>query len=139
MKAAAKSSSKRKAPRKMRTAKPAKPPALPEVDPAFLPIVSAFATDRDVSRKKMFSSSSVLSVKGKIFAMLVKGRFVAKLPKPRVDQLVADGQGDFFDPGHGRPMKEWVSLRAARPPWVDLAQEAYRFVKGLDQPTKVRG
>jgi hypothetical protein len=28
----------------------------------------------------MFGSSSVLAVKGKIFAMLVKGRFVAKLP-----------------------------------------------------------
>src|SRR5215471_15783760 len=96
---------------KKQMAKPAKASSLPEVDPAFLPVVSAFAKDRDVSRKKMFSSSSVLSVKGKIFAMLVKDRFVAKLPKTRVDQLVAGGQGDYFDPGHGRSMKEWVSLR----------------------------
>ena len=115
---------------KKQMAKPAKASSLPEVDPAFLPVVSAFAKDRDVSRKKMFSSSSVLSVKGKIFAMLVEDRFVAKLPRTRVDQLVADGQGDYFDPGHGRLMKEWVSLRAARPPWIELAREAYQFVKG---------
>lgn len=39
----------------------------------------------------MFSSSSVLNVNGKIFAMLVKGKFVAKLPKARVDELVGGG------------------------------------------------
>jgi hypothetical protein len=54
--------------------------AAPAVDPRFLPIVEAFAEERDVSRKRMFSSSSVLSVKGKIFAMFVKGRFVASCP-----------------------------------------------------------
>jgi len=114
-----------------RTAKPAREKAGAEapVDPAFLPIVEAFAGQRDVSRKKMFSSSSVLSVKGKIFAMLVKQRFVAKLPRERVDQLVASGAGTHFDPGHGRLMKEWVSVDRNGPPWLELAREAHRFVK----------
>jgi hypothetical protein len=99
------------------------------VEPAFLPIVKAFAGERDVTRKRMFSSSSVLSVKGKIFAMFVKGRFVAKLPRDRVDEIVAGGFGTHFDPGHGRLMKEWVSVDAEGPPWLGLAREAHRFVK----------
>jgi hypothetical protein len=99
------------------------------IDPAFQPIVDAFAQDKDVSRALRFSTSSVLSVKGKIFAMMVKGRFVAKLPRDRVDDIVTAGFGVPFDPGHGRLMKEWVSVDAKGPPWLELAREAHRFVK----------
>jgi hypothetical protein len=77
----------------------------------------------------MFSSSNVLSVNGKIFAMLVKGRLVLKLPKKRVDEMVAARQGNYFDPGHGRLMKQWISISPGRAPWIDLAKEAYVFVK----------
>ena len=56
---------------------------------SFAPVVTAFARDRSVSLGKRFSSSNVLSVNGKIFAMLVKGRLVVELPKQRVDELVA--------------------------------------------------
>jgi len=100
-----------------------------EVHPSFAPVVAAFAGDRDVSQKRMFSSDNVLNVNGKIFAMLVKGKFVAKLPKQRVDELVSAGKGVYFDPGHGRLMKEWVAVGAGKVPWVELAREAYRFVK----------
>jgi TfoX/Sxy family transcriptional regulator of competence genes len=54
--------------------------------------------------------SPVLKVGGKVFAMLVKGRLVVKLPKERVERLVASGTGKPFDPGHGRPSKEWVAV-----------------------------
>ncbi len=100
----------------------------PEVHPSFVPVVAAFANDPRVSRKRMFSSDNVLSVKGRIFAMLVKGKFVAKLPKERVDELVSGGEGEHFDPGHGRLMKEWISIPAGRTDWVKLAKEAHRFV-----------
>ena len=100
------------------------------VDPSFAPVVAAFAKDRHVSRRKMFSSSAVLNVNGKIFAMLVEGTLVAKLPKERVDELVSGGKGKRFDPGHGRLMKEWVAVEPGKVQWIDLAQEAYRFVKG---------
>jgi hypothetical protein len=100
-----------------------------EVDPSFAPVVEAFAKDRAVKRGRMFSSNNVLSVKGKIFAMLSRGQFVAKLPKERVDELVRAGTGKHFDPGRGRLMKEWVAVEAGRAPWVELAHEAYRFVK----------
>jgi hypothetical protein len=101
-----------------------------EVDPSCVPVVAAFAKDRHVSYGKMFSSSSVLNVNGKIFAMLVRRKFVAKLPKQRVDELVRCRQGEHFDPGHGRLMKEWVAVGAGRANWVELAKEAYHFVKG---------
>src|ERR1700681_3036004 len=57
--------------------------------------------------KKGFGSDA-LQVKGKIFAMLSSQRqFVVKLPRERVDALVAARRGSRFDPGHGRLMKEW--------------------------------
>ena len=77
----------------------------------------------------MFSSSDVLNVDGKIFAMLVKGKLVVKLPKDRVDELVNAGVGGYFDPGHGRLMKEWIAVETGKANWVALAFEAYNFMK----------
>jgi TfoX/Sxy family transcriptional regulator of competence genes len=107
------------------------PPAAPatDVDPAFRRVADAFARTRDVTFGKLMASFG-LKVNGKIFAMQSRGRFVAKLPKARVDELVGSGQGDYFDPGHGRLMKEWVSLTGDAPDWVELAREAHAFVKG---------
>jgi hypothetical protein len=99
------------------------------VPASFAPVVSAFARDRSVTRGKMFSSSNVLSVNGKIFAMLVRGKLVVKLPKPRVAALVAARAGTHFDPGHGRLMTQWISIPADALNWVELAEEAHRFVK----------
>jgi hypothetical protein len=102
---------------------------VPEVDSSFAPVAAAFANEQHVTRKRMFSSDNVLTVKGKIFAMLVKGKLVAKLPKERVHELVSAGIGENFDPGHGRLMKEWVAVGAGRANWVELAKEAHRFVR----------
>src|SRR3954469_23362054 len=99
------------------------------VDPAFRRVVAAFAEDPGVGLGRMFSSNSVLNVNGKIFAMFVKGSFVAKLPKGRVAALVSTGAGEYFDPGHGRLMKEWVTVADTTAPWVALAREAHAFVK----------
>jgi hypothetical protein len=46
--------------------------------------------------------------------MSSKGKFVAKLPKTRVDQLAIDGRGERFDPGGGRVMKEWLEVHDAK-------------------------
>ncbi len=76
-----------------------------EVDPSFVPVVNAFAADPYVSRGKMMSSYG-LKVNGKIFAMFARGKFVAKLPRERVDELVNGGTGERFDPGfvkRGKP------------------------------------
>jgi len=39
-----------------------------------------------------------LKVNGRVFAMLVKGRRVVKLPATRVSALVEQGRGSHFDP-----------------------------------------
>jgi hypothetical protein len=100
-----------------------------EVPADFAAIVAAFDSGQQVQVGKMFSSNSVLNVNGKIFAMLVRGKLVVKLPKQRVDELIDIGLGERFNPGHGRLMKEWVAIRPERGKWADLAKEAYRFVK----------
>ena len=80
--------------------------------------------------------SSALRYQNKIFAMLVRGRLVVKLPKARVDELVAAGDGDHFDANKGKPMKEWLSLDPASAlPWSPLAREALEFV-GRPQRTR---
>ena len=99
------------------------------VDPRFARVIEAFVQDRRVSQTKMFGSVG-LKMGGKVFAIFYKGKFVAKLPGERVDAIVASGKGDHFDPGHGRPSKEWVAVSGESPPWTGLAEEAYRFVKG---------
>ncbi len=73
--------------------------------------------------------ASALKINDRIFAMLVGGRFVIKLPKERVDALVASGGGQRFDSGQGRPMKEWVAIEPASGlEWLALAREARTFV-----------
>lgn len=98
------------------------------IDPDFAPVVNAFARDRNVTQGKMMSSYG-LKVHGKIFAMFGRGKFVVKLPKKRVDELVSAGNGVHFDPGHGRLMKEWIAMETGKGDWVGLAREAYSFVK----------
>jgi hypothetical protein len=80
--------------------------------------------------------SSAIRVQNKIFAMLVRGRLVVKLPKKRVDELVAAGEGVHFDANKGTPMKEWLSLApSSELPWSPLAREALDFV-GRPQRTR---
>jgi hypothetical protein len=82
------------------------------------------------SPRKAFGASA-LKVNGKIFAMEAQGRLVVKLPRGRVDELIASGEGLRFDPGHGRVMKEWFSLYPGSGlDWDGLAREALAFVGG---------
>jgi TfoX/Sxy family transcriptional regulator of competence genes len=116
-----------KATKSRRTAKSSGDP--PAMDPRFAEVAEAFAKDRAVTVGRMMSSFG-LKVGGKIFAMLSRDAFVAKLPKARVDDLVRAKKGVYFDPRKdGRLMKEWISIADRRAPWLELAKEAYRFVK----------
>lgn len=85
-----------------------------------------------VAGKKRFDASA-LCIRGEIFAMLAVGdRFVVKLPRQRVDALIATGAGERFDPGHGRPMKEWVVVApTSAGGWLPLAREALAFVGSM--------
>jgi hypothetical protein len=73
---------------------------------------------------------SALRWEKKIFAMLVRGRLVVKLPAPRVDALAAAGDGVRFDANKGTPMKEWFSLDPESDlAWGPLAREALDFAR----------
>ena len=102
--------------------------ALTEADRCFASVVAAFANRDDVTRGRMMSSYG-LKVNEKIFAMCGRGKFVAKLPKARVDEIVRRGEGEHFEPRHGRLMKEWIAIEPGNANWVELANEAYEFVK----------
>jgi len=46
-----------------------------------------------------------------------------------IDGRIFSGDGERFDPGHGRIMKEWFSLNPdSRQGWLPLATEAMEFV-----------
>ena len=107
--------------------------AASDVDLGFASVVNAFARHRDVTRGGKGFGSTGLKVNGKLFALMSsQGKFVAKVPRRRVDALVSSGRAEYFDPGHGRLMKEWVAVDRRGASWVDLAREAYRFVKGTE-------
>jgi hypothetical protein len=112
------------------SARPSKSaPAAAAVATAFAPIVKAFAKAPGVTSGKMMASIG-LKLGGKIFVMHVRGKLVAKLPKRRVDELVASGLGERFDPRHdGRVMKEWLAVDEGRGDWLALAREAHAFVE----------
>lgn len=80
--------------------------------------------------QRAFGSTS-LKTNGKMFAMLVNERLVVKLDRRRVDALVAASEGERFDPGHGRLMKEWLAVGSSSDEvWLSLATESEAFVAG---------
>jgi hypothetical protein len=99
-------------------------------DERYAELVRAFLGRPEVSQEGQGFGSSALKVRGRIFAMLSsRGEFVVKLPRERVDQLVAAGGGDRYDTGKGRLMKEWLAVKDGdERDWVPLAEEALAFV-----------
>ncbi len=98
----------------------------------FAKIVEELLSNPDVtppSDGKKFGSSE-LKIHNKIFAMLVRGKLVVKLPKLRVDALITSGAGERFDPRHdGRLMKEWITVEpTSEEEALSLAKEAMEFV-----------
>jgi hypothetical protein len=106
-------------------------PTTPEERHAAL--VEILLTNADVTLgaagKRGFGSAA-LQVRGRIFAMFSHGRLVVKLPRQRVDALVAAGTGERFDPRHdGRLMKEWLTVEPhSEAAWTSLAREAIAHV-----------
>jgi TfoX/Sxy family transcriptional regulator of competence genes len=97
---------------------------------SFEKITRSLLDDPDVSTGRMFGSEG-LKVNGKVFAMVVKGDLVVKLPAGRCASLIEKGRARPFDPGHGRLMKEWVAVPPSRTrDWPGLANEARAFVGG---------
>lgn len=98
----------------------------------YAALVGAFGGREGVALgagKKRGFGSDALAVHGKIFAMLVSGALVFKLPRQRVAELVASGAGTPFTVGTDKVMREWVALAPAADVDVQaLAEEALAFV-----------
>jgi hypothetical protein len=101
-------------------------------DQRYAQIVRAFLRRPGITQQGRGFGSAALKIRGKMFATLSPaGAFVVKLPRQRVDALVADGQGRPFEPGPGRVMTEWLELHAASgQDWASQAEEALAFVGG---------
>ncbi len=104
-----------------------------KAEKAFAKVVDALVREDDAvsppDPSRGAFGSNALKVDGKIFAMLVRGELVVKLPRATVEELVVTGRGVPFDAGKGRPMKEWLVVRAPERAWLGLAREAHAFVK----------
>jgi hypothetical protein len=98
-------------------------------DPELAAVVRELEKTRAAGTGRKFGSNA-LKANGKLFALFTQGTLVVKLPNDRVAELVAEGVGKPFDPGHGRLMKGWLTVVSARASWVDLAREAHAFVSG---------
>jgi hypothetical protein len=94
-------------------------------------VIAHFGDDPAVEQARMFGTSG-LSVARKTFAMLHRGGLVVKLDPARCKGLVEGGIATFFDPGHGRLMKAWVSIGAEHAKlWTSLADEARAYITSL--------
>lgn len=94
----------------------------------FEVIVERFGQLPGVTLGKMFGSQG-LKIGGKVFSMCVRDHLVVKLPAARVRALLDQGVAVPFDPGHGRVMKEWVSIPCdSGIDWAELSAEAMAFV-----------
>ncbi len=77
-----------------------------------------------------FGSNPGLRVEGKIFAALVHGELVVKLPPERGAALVAEGSGEPFVVD-ARKVSDWVSVaRVDEEWWSALVGEALAFARG---------
>jgi len=109
-------------------AKPAatKKPA-PAISPNFRALVDLFLERPGVTQAQMMGCQG-LRVANKFFAMEWDGLLVVKLPRATVDAYVAARQGANFDPGMGRPMKEWLTVAPGHAPRPPPTAQAFTFV-----------
>jgi hypothetical protein len=100
---------------------------------AFEAIATRVMKVAGVTAGTMFGARA-LKIQDKVFAMLVKGDLVVKLPRERVEQMVSSSSGRRFDPGHGRLMREWVAIPLGlKASWPRLVREAKDFVGHGDE------
>src|SRR5829696_4246678 len=87
-----------------------------------------------VTRGTMFGSQG-LRTGTKYFAIWWHEQLVVKLPAGRLQELVASGEGQVFEPMPGRPMNGWLLLQGSAE-WDPLAAEARAHVEAQQAPSR---
>jgi len=80
----------------------------------------------DVTQGTMFGSKGLRTGK-KFFAIWWHDQLVVKLPPDRLQELVAAGTGQVFEPMEGRTMNGWLLVGDAAG-WPELVEEGRAFV-----------
>lgn len=79
--------------------------------------------------KKMLTATGITGPNGKVFAALLRGRLMLKLPAERVDELETSLDGERLRAKGKSPMREWITIGAEHHErWPELVDEAHRFV-----------
>jgi hypothetical protein len=100
----------------------------PTPDATFAEVIARFAGEPDVEEGTGFHNPGLKSG-GKIFAMIVRGELVVKLPADRCDELLATLEATRFVIGR-RTMREWIAIdHSEADRWIDLAGEALAFAR----------
>jgi hypothetical protein len=90
-------------------------------------LAASFAKEKGVSQSDKFGKG--LRLHDKVFAMLVKGELVVKLPEAEVAKLIANKTGKLFMHGK-KTMKEWlVVAKTDLPLWKKIAGLAKKFAE----------
>jgi len=101
-----------------------------EAQAAFDAIAARLLAEPGTDDHRAFHSPC-LRVNRKIFAMLVRGELVVKLPPARCAELIDAGEARAFDRGQGTPMRSWITVDDLEiAAWPALAEEALVFVRG---------
>jgi hypothetical protein len=100
-----------------------------EEPPAYRAVVEELLSDPAVTEGQMMGMPA-LKVGSKMFGGLSGASLVVKVGRERVDELIAGGRADPFDPsGRGRPMKDWATLREPADDWLALATAAKELAR----------
>ena len=66
----------------------------------------------------------------KMFVMFYKGQLLVMLPPERVTELIESGEGEPYDPGTGKPMKNRIIIPDSRKDeWVSFSEESKRYME----------
>jgi len=98
----------------------------------FWDVASAMQADDPAVVEGTIMGSACLRVGAEFLAMPhhQTGSLIVKLPRQRVDELVASGSGRAFAPA-GRIFKEWVEIvEPDETLWQELLAEGRHFVAG---------
>jgi hypothetical protein len=102
---------------------------MPDAVAAFEAISAELGAEPDVGQGTGFGSNPGLRLGTTIFAMLVRGELVVKLPAERCAALAEAGGAHPFTIGK-RAMREWVAVeQGGGRDWPALAREALAFAR----------